>query len=122
MAVEVQSAADGLEKLRAFRFTRVNTRSQEDRAASPALEKKICKSDPASSAEEESFGERLAGMGRFDLLELQKVAEGGNLGVPAAELRVTLNCHKHLPVRPDARLETDVGGTIPVVAIWTAFD
>src|SRR5215831_11238003 len=76
----------------------MDTRPQEDGAASAALEKEVCKPDSASRAEEKRFGVRLAGMGRFDLLEGQNVAQGGNLGVAAAELRITLYNHKHLPL------------------------
>jgi hypothetical protein len=102
MSWKAQPAGYGLEKLRALGFACVDTRPQEDRAASVALEKEVRKPDSASRAEQERFGVRLAGMGCFDLLEGQYVAQGGKLGVAAAELRVTLYNHKHLPLDRNA--------------------
>ena len=103
MSWKAQPAGYGLEKLRALGFACVNARPQKDWAASAALEKEVCKPDSASRTQEKGFGERSAGMGRFDLLEGQNVAQGGKLGVAAAELRVTLYNQRHLPIGKSRR-------------------
>ena len=100
---KANAGADRLEKLRALCFAGVDTRPQEDGAAPPPLENEVGESDSASRPEEEGLGVGLAGMARFNLLEVQNVPQGGKLGVAAAELRVTLYNQRHLPIGKSRR-------------------